>query len=105
MTSRSVLHRRSQGSPRPAGRLEEVAARAWNVLNEGQPFTAVFSLFVLVVTGAPFVGIVTVAPLALVWWRHAYPLHLRAALWFVAAVVVRTMRASVSSLIVICTES
>lgn len=87
-TSHSVLHRNTAGTSRPAGPLEQVASRAWNVLNEGKPFTPVFATFVLVVTGAPLAGILLAAPLALVWWRHAYPLHLRAVLWAVAAVVV-----------------
>ena len=34
----SVLHKRTSGTARPAGPLEEGAARAWNVLNEGKPF-------------------------------------------------------------------
>jgi hypothetical protein len=68
--------------------MEEVAARLWNVLNEGKPFTVVFGLGLLLVTGAPVAGIVACAPVALAWWRHSYPLHLRAALWAVAAGVV-----------------
>lgn len=40
----SLLHRRTSGSVRPAGRLKEVAARTWNVLNEGKPFTRLTSL-------------------------------------------------------------
>ena len=84
----SVLHRRTSGTTRPAGRLEEVAARAWNVLNEGKPFTAVFTAGVLLLTGVPALGLLGAAPLALVWWRHAYPLHLRAVLWVVSAAIV-----------------
>ena len=86
--ARSLLHRRTAGTARPAGPLEETAARAWNVLNEGQPFTVVFSLAVLVVTGASPAGLLVAAPLALAWWRHAYPLHLRAILWVLAGGVV-----------------
>ena len=88
MSGRSVLHRRTSGTSRAAGPLEESAARAWNVLNEGKPFTPVFALFVLLVTGAPAAGLLAAAPLGLAWWRHAYPLHLRAVLWAVAAGVV-----------------
>lgn len=80
----SLLHRSTSGTARPAGPLEEVAARAWNVLNEGKPFTAVFGLGILVLTGAGVGGLLVAVPLALVWWRHPYPLHLRAALWAVA---------------------
>ena len=68
--------------------MEEVAARLWNVLNEGKPFTLVFGLFLLVATGAPAAGILACAPLAVAWFRHPYPLHLRIALWAVAAAVV-----------------
>ena len=90
MSGRSVLHRHTSGTSRAAGPLEEVAARLWNVLNEGKPFTAVFALFVLVVTGVPFAGLLAAAPLGLAWWRHSYPLHLRAVLWVVAAGLVAT---------------
>ena len=86
--SRSVLHRRTSGTSRSAGPLEEAAARAWNVLNEGKPFTLVFGAFVLLVTGAPVAGLAACAPLAATWWRHPYPLHLRAVLWAVAIAVV-----------------
>ena len=48
----SVLHRRTSGTARGAGRLEEIAARAWNVLNEGKPFTVVFAGALLVAGGA-----------------------------------------------------
>lgn len=84
----SLLHRSTSRTSRPAGRLEEVAARAWNVLNEGKPFTVVFGLGVLAVTGAGVAGLLVAAPLAFVWWRHAYPLHLRVLLWAVAGGVV-----------------
>ena len=84
----SVLHRRTAGTSRSAGPLEEVAARAWNVLNEGQPFTAVFSFSVLVVTGVSLAGMVVAVPVALAWWRHAYPLHLRWLLWALCAAII-----------------
>jgi hypothetical protein len=84
----SVLHRRTSGTSRAASRFEEWAARCWNVLNEGKPFTLVFGLFVLVVSGASMRGVVACVPLAAAWWRHAFPLHLRAVLWLAAAAVV-----------------
>jgi hypothetical protein len=65
-----------------------VAARAWNVLNEGKPFTVVFGAALLAVTGAPAAGMVACVPLAVAWWRHPWPLHLRAGLWAVAAAIV-----------------
>lgn len=87
-TKHSVLHKNTTGTSRPAGRLEEVAARAWNVLNEGKPFTVVFGLALVAVTGGSLVGGLGAAALAAVWWRHPYPLHLRALLWPIAAAVV-----------------
>ncbi|HSH59441.1 MAG TPA: hypothetical protein VK988_07330, partial [Acidimicrobiales bacterium] len=87
-STRSVLHRSTSGTSRSAGPLEEAAARAWNVLNEGQPFTLVFSFAVLLVTGASPAGMVAALPLTLAWWRHAYPLHLRAILWVLCAAIV-----------------
>ncbi|HEX7165955.1 MAG TPA: alkaline phosphatase family protein [Acidimicrobiales bacterium] len=84
----SILHRRTSGTSRGASRFEELAARAWNVLNEGKPFTVVFGAALLVVTGAPLAGIAAAVPLAFAWWRHPWPLHLRALLWGVAAAIV-----------------
>jgi uncharacterized membrane protein YbhN (UPF0104 family) len=83
-----------------AGSVEIVAARAWNVLNEGKPFTIVFStgvfLLVWLAGGLGPVSIAEVArgialatPLALVWYRFDFPLGLRAFLWgFVGLFVV-----------------
>jgi hypothetical protein len=68
--------------------MEETAARLWNVLNEGKPFTLVFGAALLLVTGAPAAGFLAVVPLAFAWWRHPWPLHLRAGLWVLAAGIV-----------------
>jgi hypothetical protein len=84
----SVLHRRTTGQARAASRVEEAAARAWNVLNEGKPFTVVFGAGLLLAMGAPPLGLVACVPLAVAWWRHPWPLHLRIGLWAVAAAVV-----------------
>ena len=43
--SRSCVARAT--GPKSASRLEIVVARTWNVVNEGKPFTPVFSLIVL----------------------------------------------------------
>ncbi|GAB6932014.1 alkaline phosphatase family protein [Calditerricola satsumensis] len=80
-----------------ASAFEVVAARAWNVLNEGKPFTPVFVAALWLVWHAPawdsltfwkaVLGVaVAVAPLAaaVVWWD--FPLHLRAFLLLPLAV-------------------
>lgn len=92
----TVLRGRADSAPRRAGRLEVIAARSWNVLNEGKPFTPVFALGVialLVLTRLgesgilvrSAVGIAAVVPLALLWWRYDFPLRLRAVLWIALA--------------------
>jgi hypothetical protein len=68
--------------------MEETAARLWNVLNEGKPFTLVFGVTMLLLTGAPAVGFAALLPLAVAWWRHPWPLHLRLGLWAVSAALV-----------------
>lgn len=87
-----LLGGRPGEAPRAATRVEVIAARLWNVLNEGKPFTPVFAAgvaFLLVLPDvaspeawlAATVALVAVAPLALVFWRLDFPLRLRAMLW------------------------
>ncbi len=87
-----LLGGRKGEAPRAASSIEIVAARIWNVLNEGKPFTPVFAATVLLLLIAPdvtspsallsaAVGAVAVAPLAAVSWYLDFPLRLRAALW------------------------
>jgi hypothetical protein len=83
----SVLHKHTTGTTRAAGPLEEHAARLWNVLNEGKPFTVVFGLGLLLVTGAPLSGFLAVVPQLVAWWRHPWPLRLRVGLWVLAAAI------------------
>ena len=74
---------------RSAGAFEVWAARAWNVLNEGRPFTVVYPLLVLGV--AALVGLAPDGPLGLaltgslllaaVLARFPFPLRGRALLW------------------------
>jgi hypothetical protein len=82
-----------------ASKFEIVAARLWNVLNEGKSFHPVFVLgtFLLLHVGelldAAFwtralPALLAVAPLVLVFVRYDFPLKLRWALWaFLAAFV------------------
>ncbi len=75
-----------------ASRFEIVAARAWNVLNEGKPFTPVFTLGVLLLLSIPnltdaaywgraAVATIAIVPLGIIFYRFDFPLHLRTALW------------------------
>src|SRR3712207_4437348 len=77
---------------KPASKFEIVAARLWNVLNEGKSFHPVFVLgtFLLLHLGeildATFwtralPTLLAVAPLVLVFVRYDFPLKLRWALW------------------------
>ena len=96
--------RASRKDSKRAGRFEIVAARLWNVLNEGKPFTPVFVLGTLLLLGVPhltdggywlrqLVALVALAPLFVVFYRYAFPLRLRAALWSLLAVAMVGFRA------------
>src|SRR5688500_9869847 len=75
--------------PRAAGRLEIWAARAWNVFNEGRPFSLVYPVLVLVCAAPLRLGPDGPLPLALagalgialVQSRFDFPLRERALLW------------------------
>lgn len=75
-----------------ASRFEIVAARLWNVINEGKPFTPVFTLGILALLSLPQLtdgeywqraplALLALAPMLLVFWRFDFPLRLRGALW------------------------
>ncbi len=75
-----------------ASRLEIVAARAWNVLNEGKPFTPVFAANTLLFLSIPSladagywvraaIAGIAIIPLGVVFYRFDFPLWLRTALW------------------------
>ena len=99
-----LLRGRRGEAVKHASRLEVVAARAWNVLNEGKPFTPVFAAAVLALLWVPELltgggwlraglAAATIVPLALVFWRFPFPLRLRTALWVYLAVFVAATRA------------
>jgi hypothetical protein len=81
---------------RPARTAEVWAARAWNVFNEGRPFSVVYPLLVL--PSAALVGLAPDGPLglalagaavaSLVLSRFAFPLRGRALLWLAALAAV-----------------
>ncbi|WP_027094309.1 alkaline phosphatase family protein [Cohnella thermotolerans] len=86
---------------RRASTFEIIAARAWNVLNEGRPFTPVFvaGVFLLYHAGdwgqaafwAAFgAALAAVLPLLAIYYVYDFPLYLRNYLWLpvVAALVV-----------------
>ena len=87
-----LLGGRRGEAPRAASGVEVVAARLWNVLNEGKPFAPVFAAgvaFILILPDVASPGawlretvaLAAVAPLALVFWYLDFPLRLRAMLW------------------------
>ena len=77
---------------RAASRFEVVAARLWNVLNEGKPFTPVYVMGVLALLSIPHltdgaywpkagIAIAVLLPMFLLFYRFDFPLKLRAGLW------------------------
>ena len=75
-----------------ASRFEIFAARAWNVLNEGKPFTPVFTLGILALLSIPHLtdggywlraglALLALVPMFVFFYRFDFPLKLRIALW------------------------
>ena len=83
--------RQRQGQ-RSAGSLEVWAARAWNVFNEGRPFSVVFPAMVLVAAapvglapgGSLATALAGALAMSLVLSRFSFPLRGRALLWLAA---------------------
>ena len=84
--------RGSSHDVKAASRFEVIAARLWNVLNEGKPFTPVFVTGTLLLLSLPHVtdgsywpragiALLALVPLFLVFYRFDFPLKLRIALW------------------------
>ncbi|MDM5156698.1 alkaline phosphatase family protein [Bacillus sp. DX1.1] len=76
-----------------ASKFEKVAARCWNLLNEGKPFTPIFVfgtflLFSISQFGQPgfvpafFSSFVLIVPLLVLYYLFDFPLFLRNYLWF-----------------------
>src|SRR3954447_18285263 len=78
--------------PAMSGTVEIWAARAWNVFNEGRPFTVVYPLLVLVAAevaglgpgGALWTAVVVAGGAAVVLSRFSFALRGRALLWVAA---------------------
>ena len=88
---------------RAASRFEVVAARLWNVLNEGKPFTPVFVLGILGLLSIPHltdasywaeagIAIAALLPLFLLFYRFDFPLRLRIVLWLALAAFLGAFR-------------
>ena len=86
-----------------ASRFEVVAARIWNVLNEGKPFTPVFVIGLLALLGLPHysdggywlkagIALAALIPLFLLFYRFDYPLKLRGMLWVALALFLAVFR-------------
>ncbi len=86
-----------------ASRFEVVAARLWNVLNEGKPFTPVFVLGILGLLSLPHltdatywpqagIALLALAPLFLIFYRFDFPIKLRIALWIFLGVFLAAFR-------------
>ena len=84
--------RGTAADPKGASRFEIAAARLWNVVNEGKPFTPVFVVGVVLLLSLPHLGdgsywpragiaLLALVPLFLVFYRFDFPLGLRAGLW------------------------
>lgn len=95
--------RGSRTDVKKASTLEVAAARCWNVLNEGKPFTVVFVTGVILVTSLLHIGgsgywlragaaIVALLPLFVLFFRYDYPLKLRWVLWGALAATIAFTR-------------
>lgn len=84
--------RGSSEGDKHASRFEIFAARAWNILNEGKPFTPVFTLGILGLLSIPQItdgsywlraglALLALAPMFVVFYRFDFPLKMRIALW------------------------
>ena len=95
--------RGSSDGSKAASRLEIVAARVWNVFNEGKPFTPVFVAGVVVLLSLPHlpdaaywpkagIALVAMVPLFLIFYRFDFPLRLRIVLWLFLALFLAVFR-------------
>jgi hypothetical protein len=72
-----------------ASRFEKIAARCWNLLNEGKPFTPIFVTGVMVIfhwkdlfqSAEMLTGFLLALPLFVIYYLYDFPLFLRNYLW------------------------
>ena len=95
--------RGSADGAKAASRFEVIAARLWNVLNEGKPFTPVFVLALLGMLSLPHlsdagywpkagIALAALLPLFIVFYRFDFPMRLRLALWLSLGVFLGSFR-------------
>lgn len=79
-----------------ASAFEIVAARCWNILNEGKSFTPVYTAGIALVyylvtgwqTSGFFLGMAYLLPLFVIYYLYDFPLHLRWFLWLPLAAAI-----------------
>lgn len=75
-----------------ASAFEKFAARCWNLLNEGKPFTPIFTVGTMLIYSLPrlgqdgyladlLIGLLAVIPLLVLYFIYDFPLFLRNYLW------------------------
>ena len=95
--------RGSAAGDKHASRFEIFAARAWNVLNEGKPFTPVFTLGILALLSIPHLtdggywlraalSLLALVPMFVIFYRFDFPLKLRIALWVYLGIFLAAFR-------------
>ncbi len=86
------LDKRSEGKVKSASKFEKIAARCWNLLNEGKPFTPIFVVGTMLLfhfgalrdfdlSLALFQAFLYVIPLLVIYYLFDFPLFLRNYLW------------------------
>lgn len=84
-----------------ASKFEKIAARCWNLLNEGKPFTPIFVVGTMILfhltdigdihaAGELMLSFLSVIPLLVIYYLYDFPLFLRNYLWlpFVAFLII-----------------
>ena len=84
-----------------ASSFEKVAARCWNLLNEGKPFTPIFTIGTMLIYSLfklgslsysldLLLGLLAILPLLIIYYLYDFPLFLRNYLWipFIAFLII-----------------
>jgi hypothetical protein len=92
ISSFTIAKERSERKVKKASKFEKFAARCWNLLNEGKPFTPIFVIGTMLLYHFSdlikmenlerlFISFVLVLPLSIIYYVYDYPLFLRNYLW------------------------